>query len=156
MNKNIKKILTTIIVMTSVLITGCYSEISVSIDEIEKDIQNILNDETMVKGDVKTLRRYYGLNPNDLEDFILYTPKSTMDVTEVLILKVKNLEQVQLVEETIDSRVDKQLKNFEGYGIEQTALLQDYEIKVDGKYVFFAVSDKAQEIKDKYKQIIKE
>ena len=51
--------------------------------------------EKMEKGDSKSLKRFYKLNANDYDGVILYTPKSTMDVNEVLIVKVKDKSQIE-------------------------------------------------------------
>lgn len=156
MNKYIKKILLNLTICSSILfLSGCYREITMSIDDIEAKITKSINLDNMEKGNDKLLRRYFGINPNDLEDYIFYYPKSNMDVDEILILKVKDLSKVDSIEESIENRVNTQLESFSGYGVEQTALLENYEINIKGKYVFYAVSKDAEKLKDDYKEIIK-
>lgn len=150
-----KKILTTMIVIVSFIITGCTSEINKPISQIESYIVNNCKLDGMVKGDGKSLRRFYGINPNDLEGFTIYTPKSNMDVDEMLIVKVKDSSQIEAIEESIDDRVNKQIENFNGYGAEQVALLENYEIKIKDKYVFYVVSKDAEKIKELFKDSIK-
>lgn len=143
-----------ILTLTVLFISGCGINENKNLGDIEKDISSNVSLEKMEKGDSKTLKRYYGLNSNDLEEFVLYTPKSTMDVDELLIVKVKDSSQIESMQDTIDSRVNKQIESFSGYGPKQCELLENYEMKVKGNYVFFAVSENAQEMKDTFKDSI--
>ncbi|MDK2584765.1 DUF4358 domain-containing protein [Romboutsia sedimentorum] len=153
MNKKLKRSLISSIVMISMIfMSGCGNSQDKNLGDIEKDISSKVSLDKMEKGTSKTLKRYYGLNSNELEDFVLYTPKSTMDVDEMLMVKVKDESQIQSIEDVIDFRINKQLESFSGYGPKQCELLDNYEIKVKGKYVFFAVSEKAQEMKDAFKE----
>ncbi|WP_042276418.1 DUF4358 domain-containing protein [[Clostridium] dakarense] len=155
MKKYIKKILAIMVINISIFTIGCSSEINISINEIESDLVKNINTDRMEKGDKKSLIRFYGINPDDLEDFVLYIPKSNMDVDEMLVLKVKDLEKLEFIEESIESRVNRQIENFNGYGVEQVGLLDNYEMKIKDKYIFFVVSDKAEEIKDEFIKSIK-
>ena len=108
----VKKTFATMIIVVSFIITGCTSEINKPISQIESDILNNCKLDGMVKGDGKSLRRFYGINPNDLDGFTVYTPKSNMDVEEMLIAKAKDISQMEFLEESIDARINKQLDNF--------------------------------------------
>lgn len=150
-----KKLFVTIIMVASFVITGCTSEINKPISQIESYILDNCKLDGMIKGDSKSLRRFYGINPNDLDGFAIYTPKSNMDVDEMLIVKVNESSQIEIIEDSIDDRVNKQIENFNGYGVEQVALLENYEIKVKDKYIFYVVSKDAENIKELFKESIK-
>ncbi|WP_050607305.1 DUF4358 domain-containing protein [Clostridium niameyense] len=143
-----KSLLIVILINIIFFTIGCSKNIDISVEKIESNIINNINVDNMKKGNQKSLRRLYGINPNDLEEFSLYTPKSNMDVEEMLILKVKNEERIDDIKEKIENRVDRQITNFDGYGIKQVGLLNNYEIKTKNKYIFFVVSDKSEEIKE--------
>lgn len=155
MKIHIKKMLAIMVINVSIFTMGCSSETNVSINDIESNLIKNIDTESMEKGNQKTLRRFYGINPDDLEDFVLYTPKSNMDVDEMLVLKAKDLEKVDFIEESIESRVNRQIENFNGYGVDQVGLLDNYEMKIEDKYVFFVVSNKAEEIKEEFIKSIK-
>lgn len=91
----------------------------------------------------RLVKRFYGLNPEDYEGVVLYAPKDNMDVNEMLIVKLKDKSQSKTVEAAIQERLDTQLKSFEGYGAEQTALLKAHKLKVKGNYIFYMVGDRA-------------
>lgn len=153
-----KKILIkiTTIACVGILFTGCTK---VNDDLTAKDIQKSIVKTGLVKNmqetGTKGLKRYYGLNSSDYDSVVLYTPESSMEVDEMLIVKVKDKSQIESLEDTIDSRVNSQLQSFGSYGPEQCALLNNYELKAAGKYVFFAVSENAEDLKEAFKEAIK-
>ena len=148
MNRNFKrKLLMTAMLLTSILTVGCGVNDDMTVEEIESDMVKEVKFEKMERGDSKSLKRFYKLNANDYDGVILYTPQSTMDVNEMLIVKVKDKLQIEYLQDSIDSRINYQLESFDGYGPEQVALVNEYELKTKGNYVFFAVSENAQELK---------
>lgn len=87
----------------------------------------------------RMVKRFYGLNPKDYQGAILYAPKDNMDVNEIFIVKLKDHSQASAVEAAIQKRLNTQLKSFDGYGAEQTALLKAHVLEVRGNYVFYMV-----------------
>ena len=51
--------------------------------------------------------------------------------------------------------MNSQLQSFGSYGPEQCGLLNNYELKTEGKYVFFAVAENAEKLKEAFKEAIK-
>ncbi|MEG2984895.1 MAG: DUF4358 domain-containing protein [Peptostreptococcaceae bacterium] len=154
--KGIKKcILAISFILTMIVVSGCGINNDKKLDSIVNNISSKVDLNNMKKGDSKSLKRFFALNSNDFEDFVLYVPKSTMDVEEMLIIKVKNSSQISGVEDAIDSRVNKQIESFSGYGPQQVALLQDYELKDKGNYIFYTVSKDLDKITDAFKESIK-
>lgn len=156
MRKSSKKTLIVVLINSIVFTIGCTKKVDVSVEDIESNIINNINIDNLEKGNQKALRRLYGISQDDLEEFALYIPKSNMDVDEILILKVKNKEKIYDIEEKIEDRVERQIKNFDGYGREQVGLLNDYEIKIKDKYILFSVSDKSEDIKELFIKSIKQ
>lgn len=150
-----KKLLITTLLITTVITVGCGVNNDKSVDQIETEMKQEVRFDKMEKGDSKSLKRFYKLNANDYDGVILYTPESTMDVSEVLIVKVKDKSQIESLEDSIDSRVNYQLQSFSGYGPEQCALVDNYELKSKGNFVFFAISENAQQIKEAFLDSIK-
>lgn len=94
----------------------------------------------------RMVKRFYNLNPKDYEGAVLYAPKDNMGVHEIFIVKLKDESQTETVTEAIQKRLDTQLKNFEGYGAEQTALLKKHVLEVRGNYILYMVGEKATEV----------
>lgn len=151
-----KKLLVAALLVPAIITAGCGVNNNKSVDQIETSMKKEVKFEKMEKGDTKSLKRFYKLNANDYDGVILYTPKSTMDVNEVLIVKVKDKSQIESLEDSIDSRINYQLQSFSGYGPEQCALVNDYELKTKGDFVFFAVSENANQIKEAFLDSIKQ
>ena len=151
-----KKLLVATLLITTVITVGCGVNNDKSVDQIETEMKQEVKFDKMEKGDSKSLKRFYKLNANDYDGVILYTPESTMDVSEVLIVKVKDKSQIEPLEDSIDSRINYQLQSFSGYGPEQCALVNNYELKSKGNFVFFAVSENAEQIKEAFLDSIKQ
>lgn len=151
-----KKILIMIFMIITIITTGCGVNNNKSVEEIEASMIKEVKFTKMEKGDKKTFKRFYKLNANDYDGVVLYTPKSTMDVNEVLIVKVKDKSQIESLEDSIDSRINCQLQSFSGYGPQQCNLVNNYELKINGNFVFFAISENAESIKETFLDSIKE
>jgi len=135
---------------------GCQSAEQATLSQVETDLlaasQNLIG---MEKGDGKALKRYYGLNINDYQEALIYVPANYMDVSEILVIKVTDPAQLDLVEEAVDTRNAMQLESFGGYGPEQVALLDNYEFKIVGNTLFYCVSPDASTLKDTFVKSIK-
>ena len=151
-----KNLLVSMLLVATIITTGCGVNNNKNITQIETSMEKEVKFEKMEKGDSKSLKRFYKLNANDYDGVLIYTPKSTMDVNEMLIVKVKNKSQIESLEDAIDSRINYQLQSFSGYGPKQCALVNDYELKIKGDFVFFAISEKAQELKKAFLDSIKQ
>ena len=61
----------------------------------------------------------------------------------MLIVKLKDLSQQETVAAAAQARLDTQMNTFEGYGVEQVALLEKAVIEVRGNYILFVCNDHA-------------
>ena len=87
------------------------------------------------------VKRLYGLDPAAFESCILYYPNTNMMAEELLILKLSDTAQQQSVRAAIEARVETQKTTFDGYGVEQYALLTDNcIIDIRGNFVLFVVN----------------
>ncbi|MBP5254613.1 MAG: DUF4358 domain-containing protein [Lachnospiraceae bacterium] len=93
-------------------------------------------------GDMR-LKRAFGLNAADYDSYIYYAPDNTMSVNELLVVKLPDEARADEVLAAAEARIETQKKNFDGYGTDQTALLQDARVLQEGPYVIFAVGQDA-------------
>ena len=135
---------------------GCQTADQAPLSQVEADLlatsQNLNG---MTKGDGKALKRYYGLNINDFQEVLIYVPANYMDVSEILVVKVADSAQLDLVETAVDTRNAIQQESFGGYGPDQVALLDNYELKIVGNTLFYCVSPDAAALKDTFVKSIK-
>lgn len=144
-----------LILILALPLLGCHQYDKRPLAEVETDILASVSDLGMAKGAGKDLKRFYGLNANDFEEAVVYMPSNYMDVSEMLIVKAKDSTQVDRVEEAVEARVAKQAESFSGYGPEQCALLDNYELKIMGNTVFYCVSPNATTLKEAFVKSMK-
>ena len=128
---------------------------NINLNDILCEIVNEDSDEIFKDGTSKEFKRYYGLNINDYENVMLKMPNSNMDVNEILIVKVKNENDIQLLEDAIDKRVENQGNIFKDYAPEQYSIIQDYELYVKDNIVLFLISKNSEQIKKNFKDALK-
>lgn len=121
-------------------------------DEVEKKVEASLDTENLVKQDQAALKRNFGLNAADYSGVMYYSSEFSISAEEVLLVQVKNDSQVQEVVNAMEDRIQTRKNDFEGYAPEQVKLLEDAQQSVRGKYIFFAVSSKA----DKYMDVFRD
>lgn len=124
----------------------------VPVKTIRKNIMAVTKEKGMTEGTTQDLKKYYGLNANDYDGVILYVPNEIMSVNEILVVKLKNQSQAEIVETAAENRLDTQKKSFEGYGAAQTKLLQSSVMGTKGNYVILAVSKDADKIYEAFKK----
>ena len=107
------------------------------------------------KADSKSLKRYIGLNEKDYSEVVYLMPSSTMEVSELLIVKVKNEAQADAIESAVNNRVETQENSFKDYAPEQYAVLQNSSVLIKGNYVFYVVSDNVEDMKNEFLDTIK-
>lgn len=95
----------------------------------------------MVEGDNQTFKRLYGLSASDYENVLLYYPTTNMGAEELLLIQLKDLSQQQAVKDAIESRLDTQKKSFDGYGVDQYAMLEKAVVEVQGNYILLVVAN---------------
>lgn len=115
------------------------------IETVKEAVNKVSGFAESTESDARALKRFYGLNATDYEGVVYYAPEGNMDVDELLIVKLKDVAQSETVEEAVQERLDTQLKSFEGYGVEQVALLNEHALNVEGNYIFFIVGEQADQ-----------
>ena len=88
------------IIIIVVIFIGLYPIVKVrqaNMDDIRNSIKKSVSLERMDMGNEKIIKKLYYINIKDLEDFIYYAPKSNMDEDEILVLKVKDEKNIQLL-----------------------------------------------------------
>ena len=95
----------------------------------------------MAEGDNQTFKRLYGLSASDYENVLLYYPTTNMGAEELLLIQLKDLSQQQAVKDAIESRLDTQKKSFDGYVVDQYAMLEKAVVEVQGNYILLVVAN---------------
>lgn len=124
----------------------------VPIKTLEENTLAVISQEGMDKGTTQDLKRFYGLNVQDLDGAALYIPNDIMSVDELLIVKMKDESQAEQIEAAAEQRLETQKTSFEGYGVNQTKLLNAAILDTRGKYFLFVVSKDADKALEAFKK----
>lgn len=109
--------------------------------DVQEAVISAANLTPMAEGDNQTLKRLYGLSASDYENVLLYYPTTNMGAEELLLIQLKDLSQQQAVKDAIESRLDTQKKSFDGYGVDQYAMLEKAVVEVQGNYILLVVAN---------------
>ncbi len=105
---------------------------------------------SMAEGSNQTLKRLYGLDAGDYDGVLLYYPSINMGAEELLLLKLSEPDQQEIVKEAISQRLSAQLDSFEGYGVEQCAMLERSIIEVQGNYILFVSAEDPSAVQEAF------
>ena len=109
--------------------------------DVVQEVTAVLDMSSMLEGDNQMIKRFYGIDPSAFEACYLYYPNTNMMAEELLIIKLKDVSQQDAVRQAVEQRIETQKTTFEGYGVEQFALLSDHAVvEIRGNYVLFVVN----------------
>lgn len=149
MKKNVFA-LTVIMVIILALLTGCSSKDTTSkepsIDEIDQNINDDVDISNMVESDSDKLEKLYDIDIDKVDNFKLYTAKTNIEANELLILKVKNEEDIGDIKEDINDRIESQTNSFKDYLPDEYFLIEKHVLKSNGNYIIFIISEEAEKI----------
>lgn len=121
---------------------GGNSVSSADAEAVAEAVTAQLDMENMVLADNQMVKRLYGLDPGSFESCILYYPTTNMMAEELLIVKLSDVSQQEQVRAAAEKRLETQKTTFDGYGVEQYAMLTEHSvIEVRGNFVLFLVSN---------------
>ena len=120
------------------------------IDTVEKTVVSVSDFKDASPSENRMVKRFYGLNPKDYEGAILYAPADNMDAKELFLIKLTDVSQSDAVQDAIEERLDTQKKSFEGYGAEQTKLLNDHVLEVKGNYILYYVGGNTSKVRQAF------
>ncbi len=125
-------------------------ESSADFSSVQKAVLAASDTEAMVESDNMMFKRLYGLDAWDYEAIMLYTPATNMGAEELLLVKLKDLSQQEAVVTAMETRLETQVGIFEGYGVEQTAMLKKAVLEVQGNYILLVVSADPSPVKQAF------
>ncbi|MBR6322107.1 MAG: DUF4358 domain-containing protein [Lachnospiraceae bacterium] len=115
----------------------------VPLSEIKERLTSQFTPEEMEEAGDMRLKRAFSLNAADFDEYIYFAPDNTMSVNEFLLIKCSDESRIPEILGAFENRLAVQKKNFEGYGTDQTALLNAAVTGSEGSYVWFIVGQDA-------------
>ena len=128
-----------IITLAVILISGRLANriSSTDFETMAKAVTEATDLTPMQLADNQMLKRLYGLDGASFDGVLLYYPTTNMGAEELLLIKMADTSQAAEVQAALEKRLATQKKSFDGYGAEQTAMLEKSIIKVRGNYALF-------------------
>ena len=128
-----------IITLAVVLISGRLANriSSTDFDTMVQAVTEAADLTPMQLADNQMLKRLYGVDGSAFDGVLLYYPTTNMGAEELFLVKMADTSQAQEVQAAMENRLATQKKSFDGYGAEQTAMLEKSIIKVRGNYALF-------------------
>lgn len=123
---------------------------TVSFADMQAAVTGAADMATMQEADNQMIKRLYGLDPSLYDGVCLYYPLTNMGAEELFLLKLKDASQQDEVRSAIEARLATQKKSFEGYGIEQSAMLNRSVYEVRGNYAIFVSADDTAPMKNAF------
>lgn len=114
-----------------------------SVEAVAQSVTAAVSMDNMQESSNRMFKKLYGLNAGDYEGVAFYMPLTNMNAEEILIIKLKDQSQAETVTEAVNVRLETQKSSFEGYGIEQFALLEKHILDVRGNFIFYVVHTEA-------------
>ena len=145
-------------VLVVVVFVGLYKVFEVkdiNISEIRNAIINSTDVSVMDEDDGTKLRKLYGVNKYDLDQFIYYGPKSNMEANEILIIKPKNDSDTEKIEKAITNRINTQSDSFRNYNKEQYEILSNHILEKKDGYIILLISKDNEKIKQSLDYVFK-
>lgn len=128
-----------------IVLTSCSQNNTVAKSPSIKDIDNELNKSVdlsnMDMGNGEKLEKLYDIDPEDLEEFSLYVPKSNIEANEIGIFKIEDSTNLGEIKAKIEKRLEEQAAIFKDYLPEEYYLTENSLLKTKDDYILFVISE---------------
>lgn len=128
------------------------SDSSVSAEEVFSAAAGAFETEELEVKTTKEIKKQFSLDESTAENVLFIASDSVMEVRELLVVEVKNKDDVDAVFESIESRVTEKKALFKNYAPEQSALLENYVLVKRGKFILYAVSSSPDKVVKAFKK----
>lgn len=133
------------------LISGQEAESAAAFPDVFAAVSAAADKTDMQEADNQMIRRLYGLDPADYEGIACLYPTTNMGAEELLVIKLASPDQRETAAAAVTARRDAQRAAFDGYGIEQCAMLDRSVIEVRGNYILFVCAEDTQPVVDAFR-----
>lgn len=96
----------------------------------------------------------FGIDLSKAEGVVFYEDPDIMDVSELLLVKLKDPEDADAFREAVETHIANQKNLYKNYAPEQYALLEDSVLDVSGNALFYCTSTDADRLYDVYRQAL--
>ena len=131
------------------------AERDVPFETVAEAVLTACDTERMAEGDAHALKRYYGLEMADYDGVLFYYASYGMEAQELLLLRLRDGADEELVERAVMNRLKSRERDFAGYAPEASALIERAEVVTKGNYVLLCVSEHAKEVERAFREALR-
>lgn len=119
-----------------------------SIDEIYQEIEQSVTLKSPQRMDEDFISNYYGIDTASLEEYVFSMSEDAAQAETIIILKVKNTDDLTGLTESLQTVVDEKKNEMENYIPEQFAIVEKSKVQTKDHYIWLVISDNADTITD--------
>ena len=119
-----------------------------SIDAIYQEIEQTVSLQSPQRMDDDFISNYYGIDATILEEYVFSMSEDAAQAETVIIMKVKNADDLTGLTESLQTVVDEKKNEMENYIPEQFAIVEKSKVQTKDNYVWLVISDNADAITD--------
>ena len=123
---------------------------SADFSDVSKAVLAAADLSPMLEGDNQMIRRIYGLDPGMFQGAMLYYPSGNMGCEELLLIRLSDLGQQEMVQNAMRSRIASQRSAFDGYAPEQCDMLDRGIVEVRGNYLLLVVAEDPEPVRNAF------
>lgn len=118
--------------------------------ELEASLSDALVSGGMARQARRTAEERFGLSPEKTAGVVYYANESVMDVSELLIVLLRDPADAPEIRNAVEARVEAQKELYRSYAPAQYALLENSVVAVSGNAVFYCTAENADELHERF------
>ncbi|MBQ9531301.1 MAG: DUF4358 domain-containing protein [Eubacterium sp.] len=122
-----------------------------SIEEISSPVIKVLQDNQMSKKTNADAIKAFGFDLSKTDGIVYYENENIMEVSEMVIIKLKDSNDAQEFKTLIEKRVEERKNLYKSYAPEQYALLNDCIIESSSNAIFYCTAKNADKLFEIFK-----
>ena len=125
-----------------------------SIEEISAPVIKVLQKDRMTKKSNADAIKEFGIDVSKAEGITYYANDNIMDVSEMLIVKLKNPDDAEEYETAIKKRIEERKNLYKSYAPEEYALLEESVVYSNGNALFYCTAKNSNELFEAFREAI--
>ena len=135
-----------LLVYIVVLIVGI-SGSSRPFEEVSAPLRRTLEDTELIEVNGQGFRRFYGINPANLEGVLMFTSEFRLSAEEVLLIQVHYPEQIADIVSIIEESLATRQEAFGNYVPDEVYWIEHAQLTIRGNYIFLGIGEQAEEFR---------
>lgn len=127
---------------------------NVPMDEINEALISKTDLGDMKKCNTRELLEFMRLDYSSYSEVLYYKSRVALDVTELVIIKAKDKNDLNSVEDAVEKRISSQINTYQDYGPKQVNQLKNAIITKRGRYLFYCVAEDPEKYEEVFNDAV--